>query len=40
MQPGMAGSFLGGQTGHREHSAARAGLDTLEAVTMKLGRIL
>lgn len=40
MQLGKAGSFLGGQTGHREQSAARAGLDTLESATMKLGSIL
>lgn len=40
MHPGMAGSFLGGQTGHREHSAAKAGLDALEFAAMKVGSIL
>lgn len=40
MHPGMAGSFLGGQTGHRGHGAAKAGLDTLKSATLKLGSIL
>lgn len=40
MHPGMAGSFLGGQTGHRGHSAAKAGLDALKSATLKLGSIL
>lgn len=40
MHPGMAGSFLGGQTGHRGHSAAKAGLDALEFAAMKVGSIL